>query len=486
MRMGAWLSTGMRLGHRDRLRFRLDARLCLSRTKPRGIGPLGRMIDRTFLDAIGWRGIRQRKLHLEELIARRAAALKAAGQPRAHRRYRRRPRPLRARRSRDECAERPDSHAAAGLLRAQCRAGRKLIADEAASTTIARFARPTPSTPTALRHRPGAGPRHRLRPLRALSRQRADRRSLGGLAAPMPPGSCSLHQPALASAARNDRARLTSHRGGQAWVMRRRTQGEMDQLVAAAGFEKLDAAHRPVGHLHRLARAARLRARGRCTRRRPDLPLPRRDEPYPASCRAALGWPFWRRFLFDLRLRQLAGVAARPMSAASSLAGNTTSRSWPGRSCPTGRSTSSTACRCSSRQQARRRPPSPARYLTAQIVAVACFIAVPSERRPSYGRRPRPAGFPVRGARRLRQAVQPGAVAAHRAAGHHLGSLAPALWGRRLGVKLVWHVWCFLIGASVLTTWQHHFIDIPTGALLGLFALWLFPPRATCPSPVSG
>ena len=33
---------------------------------------------------------------------------------------------------------------------------------------------------------------------------------------------------------------LTSHRGGQAWVMRRRTQAEMDQLVARAGFRKLE------------------------------------------------------------------------------------------------------------------------------------------------------------------------------------------------------------------------------------------------------
>ena len=32
---------------------------------------------------------------------------------------------------------------------------------------------------------------------------------------------------------------LTSHRGGQAWVMRRRSQAEMDQLVAAAGFRKI-------------------------------------------------------------------------------------------------------------------------------------------------------------------------------------------------------------------------------------------------------
>ena len=31
---------------------------------------------------------------------------------------------------------------------------------------------------------------------------------------------------------------LTSHRRGEAWVMRRRTQGEMDQLVERAGFVK--------------------------------------------------------------------------------------------------------------------------------------------------------------------------------------------------------------------------------------------------------
>ena len=33
---------------------------------------------------------------------------------------------------------------------------------------------------------------------------------------------------------------LTSHRGGAAWIMRRRTQQEMDQLVAAAGFRKIE------------------------------------------------------------------------------------------------------------------------------------------------------------------------------------------------------------------------------------------------------
>jgi hypothetical protein len=32
---------------------------------------------------------------------------------------------------------------------------------------------------------------------------------------------------------------LTSHRGHQPWVMRRRTQAELDALVANAGFSKV-------------------------------------------------------------------------------------------------------------------------------------------------------------------------------------------------------------------------------------------------------
>jgi hypothetical protein len=37
------------------------------------------------------------------------------------------------------------------------------------------------------------------------------------------------------------------------------------------------------------------------------------------------------------------------------------------------------------------------------------------------------------------------------------------------------HAWFTLIGLSVLTTWQHHFIDLPAGVLAGFFCLWCWP-----------
>jgi Dual specificity phosphatase, catalytic domain len=44
--------------------------------------------------------------------------------------------------------------------------------------------------------------------------------------------------------------------------------------------------------------------------------------------------------------------------------------------------------------------------------------------------------------------------------------------------RWVLDAWFTLIGVSVLTTFQHHFIDIPTGLWVGWFCVWLFPDNA--------
>ncbi|QND65388.1 phosphatase PAP2/dual specificity phosphatase family protein [Mesorhizobium loti] len=118
------------------------------------------------------------------------------------------------------------------------------------------------------------------------------------------------------------------------------------------------------------------------------------------------------------------------------------------------------------------------RYLTAQIVAVACFILFPLT---ATFVRPATTGLPG-----FLFAVLGGFDKPfNQAPSLHIALLVIIWdhWRHRLGGFLLplWHGWCFLIGASVLTTWQHHFIDIPTGALLGFFALWLFPRSGELP-----
>ena len=202
--------------------------------------------------------------------------------------------------------------------------------------------------------------------------------------------------------------------------MRRRTQAEMDQLVEAAGFRKIEQRIDEWG-IFTVSLAERIAGMSAIGSQ------PQRDRRL-AGAAVARAPRSGSRFLapfFYLTYGAANWLAAlRDDVAVDRLRlGARTSRSSPGRSFPTGRSTPSTACRSSSAPRKRELDTHGRRLLTAQIVAVACFILFPLRftfAQPETRRRCR---VPVRGADELRQAVQPGAVAAYRAAGDPVGAL---------------------------------------------------------------
>jgi hypothetical protein len=118
------------------------------------------------------------------------------------------------------------------------------------------------------------------------------------------------------------------------------------------------------------------------------------------------------------------------------------------------------------------------RLLTAQIVAVACFILFPLK---FTFQQPETHGL----AGVLFAALTSFDKPFNQAPSLHIALLV-ILW--RLYAKhlprvarLPLDIWFTMVGASVLTTYQHHFFDIPTGALLGVFCLWLWPERGRSP-----
>jgi alpha-beta hydrolase superfamily lysophospholipase/SAM-dependent methyltransferase len=210
------------------------------RNTPQGKGVPGRALDRAYLDSIGWRGIRRRKQHLEELIATVAGCLHAAGEPvrivdiaAGHGRY-----------ALDAIARSgaaPDSILLRDYSSRNVEAGRRLIAERNLGH-VARFEQGDAFDRDDLAT---LAPKPTLAIVSGLYELFPEndrvRRSLDGLAAALAPGGCLIYtnqpwHPQLEYIARA----LTSHRDGKPWVMRRRSQTEMDQLVAAAGFRKIE------------------------------------------------------------------------------------------------------------------------------------------------------------------------------------------------------------------------------------------------------
>lgn len=118
------------------------------------------------------------------------------------------------------------------------------------------------------------------------------------------------------------------------------------------------------------------------------------------------------------------------------------------------------------------------RLLTAQLVSVACFVLFPL--RYSFVR---PETDGLFGA--LFDALAGFDKPYNQAPSLHI-SLLVILWARFAGAArgagaVVVHVWALLIAVSVLTTYQHHFVDVPTGAMAGLLCLWLWPETGPAP-----
>lgn len=120
------------------------------------------------------------------------------------------------------------------------------------------------------------------------------------------------------------------------------------------------------------------------------------------------------------------------------------------------------------------------RLLTAQIVAVACFLAFPLR---FTLHRPETDGLSGTLFTLLASFDRP----FNQAPSLHIALLV-ILWqvyARHLprAARGALHLWFSLVAVSVLTTYQHHFLDIPTGALLGAFCVWLWPQVG--PSPLA-
>lgn len=228
-------SEGMRLGWKEGF----DSGIMLDyvyRNHPGGAYGIGRWIDRTYLSSVGWEGIRRRRMNLEMLLREAIAQSMAEGR-RVHivdiaagpGRY-----VL-------ETLKSTKATDATALLRdykeANLDAARRLVAELELSGVAVEWGDAFDARSLAsLRPQPTIAIVSGLYEL--IPENDAVVRSLRGLAEAMAAGArliytCQPWHPQVEFI-----ARVLTNREGKPWVMRRRTQEEMDALVQAAGFAK--------------------------------------------------------------------------------------------------------------------------------------------------------------------------------------------------------------------------------------------------------
>ena len=239
LKAGGWISQGVRLGHETGF----DSGSTLDyvyRNKPEGLSEIGKLVDKNYLNSIGWRGIRQRKLNIEELLHAASESLRTKAMPvnvldvaSGHGRY--------ILEAIENNEQKPDSVLLRDYSDLNVQQGSELITAKGLDD-IARVVKADAFD--AVSYDQYEQP-VTLGVVSGLYELFADndliRQSLQGFSSAIQTGGYLIYtnqpwHPQLEMIARA----LTSHRKGQAWVMRRRCQAEMDQLVEAAGFSKIE------------------------------------------------------------------------------------------------------------------------------------------------------------------------------------------------------------------------------------------------------
>lgn len=210
------------------------------RNKPTGTNKFGEFLDKNYLNSVGWKGIRQRRLNLEELLSITMGKLQAQNRDvklvdiaAGHGRY--------ILSAIEQAKIKPKSVLLRDYSDINVRDGNNLIKEKGLDS-IVQFVKGDAfdkADLAALNPQPNLAVVSGLYEL--FSSNDMVSASLAGLSQSMEEGgyliyTCQPWHPQLTLIARA----LTSHREGQAWVMRRRSQAEMDQLVTAAGFKKLE------------------------------------------------------------------------------------------------------------------------------------------------------------------------------------------------------------------------------------------------------
>ena len=238
MKLGSRWSEGLRIGQETGY----DSGSTLDyvyQNQPQGTNAFGRLVDKNYLNAIGWRGIRQRKANIAKAINLAMTKLREVGKPvdvldiaSGHGRY-----VLDALTAENH----PDSVRLRDYSSINVAAGRKLIAERGLQEIVSfdEVNAFEPANYQALTPRPTLGIVSGLHEL--FADNDLIMHSLNGFGTAIETGGYLIYtgqpwHPQLELIARC----LTSHKEGSPnWVMRRRSQQEMDQLVEKAGFRKI-------------------------------------------------------------------------------------------------------------------------------------------------------------------------------------------------------------------------------------------------------